>query len=127
MVLMLKNVTVVDITAELLLGVEIDDDEDRRTSLDWNGVVPQDRTPIGRCSPRLDLKCGGMWNARGIDAVGNIVLIRGRPKLRLMNMEIMHLVAVIIQLPELTMAIGETNAGVPWPVVSRIPIHDVIL
>src|ERR1700722_18636394 len=85
MVLMLKNVTVVDITAELLLGVEIDDDEDRRTSLDWNGVVPQDRTPIGRCSPRLDLKCGGMWNARGIDAVGNIVLIRGRPKLRLMN------------------------------------------
>ena len=126
LVLMFKNVTVVDITAELLLGIEIYDDEDRRMGLHWNGVVPQVTTRIGGHGTRFDFKRGRMWNAVWIDTVGSQVLIRSRPKLCLVNMEIMHLVGRIIQLPELTMAIGDTNAGVPRPSVGRIPIYGVI-
>src|SRR6266852_2755103 len=58
LVLMFKNVTVVDITAELLLGIEIYDDEDRRMGVHWNGVVPQVTTRIGRHGARLDFKRG---------------------------------------------------------------------
>jgi hypothetical protein len=38
---MFKDMTVIDITAELLLGIEVDDDECRRTGIDWKRVVPQ--------------------------------------------------------------------------------------